>query len=170
MTLQAFVQARRVCPDLRLDMIGDGPLKSDCAAFVAANGLGDCVTLHGACDHDTVRATLGAADIFVQHSIVAPNGDTESQGISLVEAMASALPVVATDHNGFSETVVHGSTGFLVPEGDVTAMAGRIVDLVGNRRLRVAMGQAGQERAQSVFDEAVVTSRMKKHLTDFAEI
>jgi glycosyltransferase involved in cell wall biosynthesis len=169
-TLQAFSEARRTCPNLRLDVIGDGPLKFDCADFVAQQGLSECVTLHGACDHDTVRAILGAADIFVQHSIIAPNGDTESQGISLVEAMASALPVVATDHNGFSETVLQGKTGFLVPEHDVAGMASRIVYLAQNPDIRQRLGLAGRERACTVFDEAVISARLRDYLSSFAEI
>ena len=168
LTVQAVARARETVPDLTLDIIGDGPMRATCEAEIARLGLENIVTLHGAQDHDRVRAMLSEADIFLQHSVIAPNGDTESQGISLIEAMASYLPVVATDHNGFSETVVEAETGFLVPEGDVAAMADRIVNLLQNADMRSAMGQAGRKRAETVFDAGPVTQRMRHVLAGFA--
>lgn len=157
-------------PDLVLDVIGGGPMRLTCEAEIRRLGLGDAVTLHGACDHATVRTMLARADVFVQHSVVAPNGDTESQGISLVEAMASCLPVVVTDHNGFSETVKEGVTGCLVPEGDVAGMARHLVALLQDDALRDRMGRAGRARAETYFDTRVVTAQMRGILSRFADL
>lgn len=161
LTIQAIARAREAVPDLSLDIVGDGPMRAKCEAEIIRLGLTQAVTLHGACDHDTVRRMLARADVFVQHSIVAPNGDTESQGISLVEAMASHLPVVTTDHNGFSETVKHGETGYLVAERDTDSMAQHLVTLLCDPNLRTAMGAAGRARAVAEFDAQSVTKRMQ---------
>lgn len=168
--LEAFYIARKSVPDLKLDVIGDGPLMKSCIDFVIENQLEGCVTLHGACHHDTVREMMASADIFVQHSIIAPNGDTESQGISLAEAMAAALPTVVTDHNGFSEVVLQGETGFLVPEGDVVAMGERIVALAEDAGLRWKMGKAAQSRARKTFDAKVTSALARDYLLSFAAI
>ena len=92
------------------------------------------------------------SDIFVQHSVTAPDGDVESFGISLVEAMSSGLPIVVTNHNGFPDTIIDGKTGFLVPEHDTSAMAERIAELLDDDELAVRMGQAGSEHARRKFD------------------
>lgn len=168
LTLQAVALARAKVPDLTFDIIGNGPMYAACEAEIARLGLSDAVTLHGALDHDAVRKMLAQADVFVQHSVVAPNGDTESQGISLVEAMASSLPVVTTDHNGFSETVAHGKTGYLVPEGDVEKMAQHLVTILQDPALRQTMGNAGRAHAVEHFDAVPVTNRMRNVLGRFA--
>lgn len=169
-TLKAFSEARKSVPDLTLDVIGGGPLMAECVDFIAREKLEDCIRLHGACDHDTVRKMLSAADIFVQHSVTAPNGDTESQGISLVEAMASSLPTVVTDHNGFAETVIEGETGFLVAEGDIAAMSDCIVQLAEDETLRLQMAEAAQYRARSLYDESVTLRDMRAYLSGIGPV
>jgi colanic acid/amylovoran biosynthesis glycosyltransferase len=169
-TLEAFAAAKPSVPGLTLDMIGGGPLASDCEAFLRENGLREDVTLHGALEHDRVIEMLSEADIFVQHSVTAPNGDTESQGISLVEAMAAGLPVITTDHNGFSETVVAGETGFLVAEHDSKAMAEMIVALASDPERARTLGQAGRHRALTYFDQAVTNRALRAYLNEFAEL
>ena len=103
--------------------------------------------------------------MFVQHSMTAPNGDQESQGVSLLEAMAASLPVVTTDHNGFAESVLHGETGLLSPEGDVAAMAENIARIAGDPGLRLALGQNGRARVANEFDMA---ARLRAVLFDGA--
>lgn len=168
-TLAAFARALRVVPDLTIEMIGDGPLRRDCEIYIAENGLYGKAIMRGALDHHEVCVALSAADIFVQHSIVAPNGDTESLGISLIEAMASSLPVVASDHECFRETVEPGKTGFLTPEGDIDGMAHRIVELAQDRSLQLAMGEAGLLRARESFDERDSSRKLQCYLGKFAE-
>ena len=157
----AFAIAARQHPELTLDVVGDGPMRGICEQVIADEGLTGRVILHGAQDNDFVRARMSEAGQFVQHSITAPNGDQESQGISLIEAMASSLPVVATDHNGFRETVIDGETGFLTPEGDVEAMAQRLIELAADGRLRERMGQAARMRAEAKFTAAIAADRLK---------
>ncbi|MBY6069558.1 glycosyltransferase family 4 protein [Leisingera aquaemixtae] len=152
LAIRAFARARREHPSLRLEIIGDGPEKKACRAVIGELGLEAAVTMLGACSHDEVKARLAGAAVFIQHSVTADNGDQESQGISLLEAMASGAAVAVTDHNGFSETVKQGETGFLSPERDVEAMAASILRLAREPALARKLGQAGRARVEEYFD------------------
>lgn len=161
LTLAAFAAARERLGDLTLEIVGGGPLEEEIRRTVAERGLGDCVTVHGTRDHAFVKDALARACLFVQHSVTAPNGDEESQGISLLEAMASGLPVVTTRHNGFPETVVEGETGLLCAEGDAAGMAEAIVSLMADPARAAAFGAAGRERAAR-YEAAALAARLNQ--------
>jgi glycosyltransferase involved in cell wall biosynthesis len=92
------------------------------------------------------------ADMFLQHSITDPaTGDEEGLPVAVLEAMANALPVVATRHAGIPEAVLEGATGYLVDEGDTASMADRIVALARDADRRRNMGRAGWQRAGENF-------------------
>jgi len=100
-----------------------------------------------------VAALLAAADIFCLPS------HFEGLPMSIIEAMLTALPVVATDIRGPREQVVDGQTGFLVPAGSTPPLAQALARLAADPGLRAAMGEAGRLRALARFDEARVVSR-----------
>lgn len=100
-----------------------------------------------------VPELLRAADIFTLPS------HREGMPRSIIEAMLSGLPVVATDIRGSREEVVDGKTGTLVPLGDVAALARALQRLAADAALRAAYGQAGRERATSLFDERKIVAR-----------
>lgn len=105
-----------------------------------------------------IAALLAAADIFTLPS------HREGMPRSVIEAMLTGLPVVATDIRGTREEVVHGDTGFLVPVRDPGRLADALNRLVGNLALRQTMGAAGRTRARAQFDEALVIARQIDHL------
>lgn len=96
---------------------------------------------------------LRAADVFTLPS------HREGMPRSIIEAMMSGLPVVATDIRGAREEVVDGETGFLVPPKDPPALAAALARLLGDEALRARMGQAGRARALALYDEARVVAR-----------
>jgi glycosyltransferase involved in cell wall biosynthesis len=155
MLLEAFRRATSLIGELRLDHVGAGPLLPAAAQFVAATELESLVRLHGGQDNSTVQRLMRDADVFVQHSMTDPEtGDEEGLPVSILEAMAMGLPVVATDHAGISEAVEDGVNGFLVAEGDTRSMAARIEQLARDPELRRSMGQAGWTRAREHFQWA----------------
>ncbi len=79
--------------------------------------------------------------------------------MSVIEAMLTGLPVVATDIRGPREQVVDGETGLLVPPGQVAPLAAALARLAADPALRAAMGAAGRARACELYDEARVVSR-----------
>jgi glycosyltransferase involved in cell wall biosynthesis len=150
--LESFRQARAAAPQLRLDLIGDGELFAAAQQFVREHGLAGVVTLHGAQPNDRVRELMGQADLFLQHSMTdAVSGDAEGLPVAILEAMAHALPVVSTRHEGIPEAVQDGQTGLLVAESDSAAMAHAITGLARDRALRRRMGQAGWARCVELF-------------------
>jgi glycosyltransferase involved in cell wall biosynthesis len=150
--LDAFRQAHEVLPRLRLDWVGGGPLLEAARQFVRSFRLEGIVTLHGWQTHAAVRGLLRRGDLFLQHSVLDPEtGDEEGLPVSVLEAMAEGLPIVATRHGGIPEAVVAGTTGMLVAEGDVADMAAQIVRLAANPDLRWRLGYAGWERAREHY-------------------
>jgi glycosyltransferase involved in cell wall biosynthesis len=88
---------------------------------------------------------------FVQHSLVAPDGDSEGSPVAVMEAQLSGLPVVATRHAGIPEVVLEGESGFLVDEGDVAAMAVAIAKLIKDPALAARLGDCGRRRVLEGF-------------------
>ena len=149
-TIEACARAVRMGADLRVTVIGDGPLMDDVRAASARAPM--ALALTGAQPHGFVLAALTSADIFCQHSVVDPQtGDEEGVPVAILEAMAHAVPVVTTRHAGIPEAVVDGVTGYLVDEGNVNAMAERIAALATEPDLRRRLGSAGRARVQAGF-------------------
>ncbi|PQB04236.1 glycosyltransferase [Aureitalea marina] len=161
LTIQAFAKVVEQCPEARLEMIGGGPLLEECKILIDRLDLTQQVILHGVKDHQFVKSKMKQASVFVQHSVIASNGDMESQGVSLLEAMASSTPQVVTDHNGFSETVLENETGFLVPEGDTNQMANRIIELLSDPIKRSRFGIRSQEIAKSKFESRSMAEKIR---------
>ena len=129
----------------------------DMLELLRAAGLGERLRLLGY-RHD-VAAILAAADIFVLPSYF------EGLPMSIIEAMLSGLPVVASDIGGPREQVIPEETGLLVPPRAVEPLADALARLVGDPALRTAMGRAGRERAMQCYDEARVLARTVALLT-----
>ncbi|MCW2673280.1 MAG: GDP-mannose-dependent alpha-(1-6)-phosphatidylinositol monomannoside mannosyltransferase [Frankiales bacterium] len=143
-TLEACRRAAASGAQLRVTVVGDGPLRAELEQAAAASGL--TVELPGAQPHGEVLAAMRDADVFAQHSVTdAATGDEEGLPVAILEAMAHGLPVVSTRHAGIPEAVVEGVTGFLVDEGDVDAMADRLATLAADGALRQRFGAAGRQ-------------------------
>jgi len=108
-----------------------------------------------------VSRVLAALDVVVQVS-------TFPEGMSLtpIEAMALKKPVITSDVPGYTDTVVDGECGFVVPAGDHHALAGRILTLVNDKDLAHQMGEAGRERVEAFFDARVTVERVQEVYED----
>ena len=152
---RAFVQALALAPQLRstlrLVMVGDGPLRAEALAVLDAAGVGDLAWLPG--ERADVPELMRGLSCFVLPSL--------AEGVSntILEAMASGLPVIATNVGGNAELVVAGETGELVPAADAQAMASSIVRLATRPEVAAAMGRAGRVQVQARFSlEAMVAA------------
>jgi colanic acid/amylovoran biosynthesis glycosyltransferase len=161
LTIQAFARIADRFPEARLDIVGDGPLADECRALICDLGLCERVQLRGAQSSGYVAQLLRGGALFVQHSITAQNGDTEGLPVAILEAMASALPVVSTRHSGIPEAVEEGVTGLLVNERDIKAMASAISDLLENPNRAAAMGVAGRKRVLAHFTQEQARDRLR---------
>ena len=144
---RAFVLAIQADPalqeKLRLVMVGDGPLRLESIAILEAAGLAQLAWLPG--ERSDIPDIMRGLDCFVLPSL--------GEGISntILEAMASGLPVIATDVGGNPELVQEGRTGKLVPAADPDALAQAIVSLALSPEKARAMGYAGRKRIEAQF-------------------
>ncbi len=109
-----------------------------------------------------VPGLLRAGDIFVLPS------HREGMPRSIIEAMLTGLPVVATNIRGSREEVVDGETGILVPVGDAQRLSDALQHLIADCKTRNRMGKAGLQRARAHYDEAKVIRRQLEHLGLFS--
>ena len=151
LTILAFQEVLKKHSHLKLKMIGDGELFDVSQNLVKSLGLENSVILLGGLDRQEIIKHLQSAFLFVQHSIVAYNGDSEGTPVGIVEAMAAGLPVVSTRHAGIPDVVIENETGFLVDEGDISAMAENILTLVNNRELAETFGKKANTLIQENF-------------------
>jgi len=146
--VHAFARVRRDHPGAVLVIAGDGPCRADLEALVGTLGLGTDVRLLG--ERKDIPQVLRAMDVFVLPSI--------AEGISntILEAMATGLPVVATRVGGTPELVDHARTGILVAAGDPEALAAAISAYVGDPPCRREHGRAARRLAVARFGLATM--------------
>ena len=138
-------------PAARLVIVGDGPLRARLEAEARAEGLMDRIELPGWLPHAEALALMGKADLFLGTSVAAASGDVEGIPNVLKEAMAAGAPVVAFDHSGVSDLVVDGETGFLVAEGDESAMADRAARILARDGSAAGMGARARRAAEDGY-------------------
>lgn len=151
LTLTAFEMALRKAPDARLTMVGHGPLWESCVQRVRKGPLAGRVDLPGVVDHVGVASLMRTARGFVQHSVEALSGDREGTPLAVLEAMASALPVIASRHAGIADAIEHGVHGLLCAEFDVESMARNMIAIIDDPALAARMGAAGHARAMEHY-------------------
>src|SRR5256886_16482087 len=135
----------------RCAIIGEGPLEEELHEQIAQLGLQDCVGLPGAKPQHEIREHLVAASVFVLPSMIDPEGGMDNLPTVIMEAMAAGLPVVSTAIGGIPEMVIQNETGFLVPPGDVVALADAIERLFDDIGLARRLGERGFQRARELF-------------------
>lgn len=167
--LEAFRRLRERVPDARLHLFGEGPLQEALRGESAALGLGDAVRFRGVLPPAELRRELARAHMALQPSVRGADGSVEGVPNGILEAMASALPVVGSRHGGIPEAVVDGETGLLVPEGDPEALGEALLALAGDPPRRQALGAAGRRRVEKEFDLRTQGARLARISAQAAE-
>ena len=135
----------------RCEIFGEGPLENQLRGQIEESGLKELVQLPGAKPQHEIRKCLARARVFVMPSVPEAEGGMDNLPTVIMEAMATALPVVSTRIGGIPEMVVESETGFLVEPDDVVALAGAIEEVINDRSLGQKLGQAGYQRAEKLF-------------------
>ncbi len=138
--LKAWPLIRDQCPDARLLIFGTGPLEAE---LKSRTGWGGTTTFCGF--RADLREFLGHIDLLVHPALY------EGLGVSLLEAQAAGVAIVAFAAGGIPEVVADGETALLVPPGDTVAPAAAVVRLLGDPNLRQRLGTAGRNRVQGKF-------------------
>ncbi|HWY85081.1 MAG TPA: glycosyltransferase, partial [Gemmataceae bacterium] len=143
--IRTMVRVVHNCPTARLLLVGEGPELSKIQQQVRKSGLEKHIHLLGL--RTDIARLLAAADMFLLTSI------SEGIPVTLLEAMAAGLPLVATRVGGVSEVIIDGETGLLAPAREDAQLAEHVVCLARQRETRIRFGKAGIKRAEDKFSE-----------------
>ena len=152
-TLEAFSLFRRTYPFAHLTIAGDGPLHEPVKNKIRELQIDGSVTLAGFVDQLRLRSLFEQAHIFVHPSHTAEDGNQEGVPNSMLEAMATGLPVIATRHGGIPEAVEDGRQGYLVAEKDAVGLAAALVKLASDRELWRQFGRAASDKVSATFEQ-----------------
>jgi glycosyltransferase involved in cell wall biosynthesis len=152
--LEAFASVVRDVPAARLELVGDGDDVPALKAQAAGLGIEDRVDWYGALHGRALVAAYQEAAVVVLPSLT----ESESFGMTLVEAMACGRPVVGSDVGGIPHVVRDGVDGVLVPPGDAAALASALGSLLTDDERRETLGAAGRAAAEETWDWSHSTS------------
>ena len=158
--IRAMAQIVRNYPNVSYDIVGDGILHEQLQHLIDELGAGDSIHLLGWLTTEKLNELYSNSHILLHPSVVASNGNTEGQGVVLAEAQALGMPVVATIHGAFPESVLDGESGFLVPERNVDQLADRLEFLIQNPDKWPKMGRAGRKHVEEKFDSKMLNNRL----------
>jgi glycosyltransferase involved in cell wall biosynthesis len=164
--LSTLLQAlARLPQSIRLLAVGDGDLRPSYEREVAALGLTGRVTFAGALDHAATAPLFSAADVTVL-----PSTPPESFGLVLVESLACATPVIASNIPGVRTVVQHGRDGLLVPPGDPAALADAIEQITSDDAARAYMGRHGRARVTERYDWRQIAAQLERLYHELLEV
>ncbi len=143
---------------LRCEIIGSGEMEAQLRRRSANLGLDDVVSFVGERTHQELPGAYGAADVFVQPSVVLADGDRDGIPNALLEAMASGLAVVVSDVGGITEAVTDETTGIVVPPEDAHALALALTRLIDDCELRGRLGVAARAYVAEHLDRGTCVS------------
>ena len=144
----------KVYSETKFLVVGKGPLKNQLQSSISAANLSDNFNFLGSVKEGMLLVLYDCADAFVLPST------QEGQGIVLLEAQASAKPVVAFDVGGVNETVLNGETGFLVKRGSTDGLADALLKLISDKALREKMGANGRRFVAENFTWDICARKM----------
>jgi len=138
--------------DLEYIIVGDGPLRSELETLVSKLGIRKNVKFLGCVSDEKLLTLYKNSHIFLLPSITASNGDKEGIPVVLMEAQATGMPIISTWHSGIPELVRDGTSGFLVPEKDVDALAEKLEYLIEHPEIWSKMGYAGRKIIETYYN------------------
>ncbi len=138
--VEAFFILSKKVADTRLWMVGEGPLLFKAKELAQQLNLSDKITFTGVLSKNEIQTLMQRVRCFVQHSVTAVDGDKEGTPNTILEAGASGLAIVSTQHAGINEAVINGETGYLVSEHDIKSMARHMIAIAEDVQLAAALG------------------------------
>lgn len=161
-TLRAFQIFSRRWPLARLTIAGEGPLEPALRASAGQLGIGAGVDFAGFLTQEALRAKLYESHLFLHPSELGADGNQEGVPNSLLEAMATGLPVFATRHGGIPEAVEHGVSGWLGSEGDAEGLADALLEAADEPGRLKAWGAAAAAAVAGNFEQRKQVERLEE--------
>lgn len=161
--IRAVAQVASRYPNLRYQIIGDGPLRAELEALIAELKMQPHIELLGWRTQEEVVKILDRAHLLLAPSVTAAEGDQEGTPTVIAEAMLMGLPVLSTLHSGIPEMVQDGVTGLLAPERDVPTLAAKLDRLLAQPTQWETLGAAGRAFAAREFEVGALNDRLVEH-------
>ena len=162
-SLRAFAEFSKQYPRAELTIAGDGPLLGQLQQTARELGIAERVTFAGFVSQPQLHELFYRSHLFLHPSETAPDGNQEGVPNSLLEAMATGLPVFATTHGGIPEAIENGVTGVLVPERDAAAMARELLHFTQNPEQLSAIAQRGAASVAANFEQAAQVRQLEDY-------
>lgn len=159
--LRAFAKFYAVHPRARFTIAGDGPMKDELAALVAELGLSGAVEFAGFLSQGQLLELYERSHLFLHPSEMPPDQNQEGVPNSMLEAMATGLPVVATTHGGIPEAVTHERTGLLVPERDDEALFRALEQITSADDTLYILGEAAARAVREEFEQKKAIEKLE---------
>ncbi len=147
--------------NVRLTIVGEGPLRADLEKLSRELGLADSVMLVGAMAHDKIPEMLWQSSLFLISSIIDSKGRTEGFGAVILEAMAAGLPVVASAVGGITD-IVDGDNGLLVPEKDYMAISDAVEKMLTDRSIGEGFSTRGLMFVKATYSDKAIGEKYRK--------
>ena len=160
-TLHAFTHFLAKFPEAKLTIAGEGPMLPELRELIRKLKIDNRVTLPGFVSQEKLREIFYASHIFLHPSETGIDGNQEGIPNSMLEAMASGLPVFATNHGGIPEAIENGVSGILVEERDYEALARALLEAAQDRQSLARLARNGAEAVRQKFDRRVQVRRLE---------
>lgn len=161
--LRAFARFQARCPKAKFVIAGEGPLKAELEALVGELGLGEAVQLRGFLGQADLAELYARSHIFLHPSEMPPDQNQEGVPNSMLEAMATGLPVLATTHGGIPEAVTHERTGLLVPERDEEALFQAMCQMTDEADRLYILGDAASRAVREEFEQGKQIEKLESY-------
>jgi len=161
-TLHAFTAFLTTYPRASLTIAGEGPMLPELKVLVRKLKISDRVALPGFVAPEKLREIYYASHIFLHPSETGSDGNQEGIPNSMLEAMATGLPVFATEHGGIPEAIENGVSGILVPERDYKALSDALLRSVDDPRFLAQLALNGAGVVAEKFDQRKQIQRLEE--------
>ena len=165
-SLRAFAKFAALYPKSTITIAGEGPLLRELQELARELKIESRVSFTGFISQEKLREIFYASHIFLHPSETGRDGNQEGVPNSMLEAMASGLPVFATQHGGIPEAIEHGVSGVLVPERDHEALARALLDAAQDRHLLSRLAREGAAVVAAKFDQRAQVRRLEDFYLD----
>jgi colanic acid/amylovoran biosynthesis glycosyltransferase len=162
-SLRAFAKFAAEHPAATFTIAGEGPLRNELGRLAAELGIADKVFFPGFISQNQLRELFYRSHVFLHPSEIGGDGNQEGVPNSMLEAMASGLPVFATEHGGIPEAIENGRSGILVKERDGEALVQVLLEWTANPEGLSAIARNGAEVVRKRFEQAGQTRQLEEY-------
>jgi glycosyltransferase involved in cell wall biosynthesis len=168
--LRAFANFQRKHPKSTFTIAGEGPMREELERAAGELGISSAVHFPGFLGQEELNRLYATSHVFLHPSEMTEDKNQEGIPNSMLEAMSTGLPVVATFHGGIPEAVSHERTGLLVPEKDVDALSAALFQITESEDYLQIMAKKASESVRSEFEQRQAVSKLESYYDEALEI